>query len=69
MIPYKNTKATLCSSNEDTDFFNNLTGVLQESTSSPFLSIICLHYVQQTWIDLMKENGFTRKSQEVDNIP
>ena len=44
---------------DDTDFFDIVAGVLQRDTLAPYLSIICLDYVLQTLIDLMKENGFT----------
>ena len=45
----------------DTDFFDMVDGVLQEDTLDPNLFIICLDYILQTSIDLMKENGFTLK--------
>ena len=51
----------------DTDFFDIIVGVLQGDKSVPYLFIICKDYVLQTSIDLMKENGFTVKKQEVDN--
>ena len=38
--------------------FNIVAGMLQEDTLVPYLFIICLDYVLQKSIDLMKENGF-----------
>ena len=57
MMLYKNTKVH--SPDGDTDFFDIVVGVLQGNTLTPYLFIICLNYVLQTLIDLMKENGFT----------
>ena len=59
MTLYKNTKAIVCSAKGDADFFDILTGVLQRSTLTPYLFIICLDYIFWTLIDLIKENGFT----------
>ena len=50
----------------NTDYFNIVAGVLQGDTLAPNLFIICLDYVLRTSIDLMKENSFKRKKQ---NIP
>ena len=50
----------------NTDVFNFVAGVLQGDTLAPILCIICLDYVLQTSIDLMKENGFRRP--EADDI-
>ena len=55
---YKNTKVSVCSPDEDTDYFNIVVGVLLGSTLAPNLFIICLDYVVRTSMDLMKENGF-----------
>ena len=44
-----------------TDFFDMVVEVLQEHTLAPYLLIICLDYILQTLIDLIKENGFTLK--------
>ena len=52
----------------ETDFFDNVAGVLQGDTLAPYLFII-LDYILLILIDLMKENGFTLKSQEVDDTP
>ena len=46
-------------SDGDTDFFDNVAGIMQRDTLAPYLFIICIDYVLQTLIDLMKENGFT----------
>ena len=66
---YKDTKVMVCSPNGDTDFFDIVTGVLQEDTLAPFLVIIGLIYVLLMSIDLTKESGFTlKKRQEADDI-
>ena len=57
----KNTEIKVCSPDKETDFFDNVTGVLQEDTLAPYLFIIFLDYVLRMSIDLMKENGFTLK--------
>ena len=59
MILYKNTKVKVYSPDRDTDNFDIVVGVPQGDTLAPYLFIICLDYVLQTSIDLMKENGFT----------
>ena len=41
MIFYKNTKAMVRSRDGDSDFFDNVTGVLQGDTLAPFQLIIC----------------------------
>ena len=56
---YKDTKAMVCSPDGDIDFFDIVTRVLQGDTLASFLFIICLDYILQISIDLMKENGFT----------
>ena len=61
MMLYKNTKAMVCSPDGDTDIFNIITRVLEADTLAPYLFILCLDYVHQIPIDLMKENGFTWK--------
>ena len=58
MMPYKNTKVKVRSPDGDIDFFQIVAGVLLGNTIAPYLFIICLVYVLQTSIDLMKENGF-----------
>ena len=59
MMLYKNPKVKACSSDGDTDFLNIVAGVLQADGLAPWLFIICLDYVLQTSMDLMKEKGFT----------
>ena len=56
---YKNMKVTVCSPDENTDFFDIVTGILQGDTLARYLFIISLDYVLLTSIDLMKENGLT----------
>ena len=57
MILYKNTKVKVHSPDGDTDFFNIVADILQGDTLAPSLFIICLDYVLQIWIYLIKENG------------
>ena len=59
MMLYKNTKVKVHSLDGDTDFFDIVVGGLQGDTLVPYLFIICLDYLIQTSIDLMKENGLT----------
>ena len=68
MMLYKNTIAIVDSTDGNAVFFNIVTGVLQGDALAPYLFIICLNYVLWTLIELIKENGFTQKKQEVDNI-
>ena len=49
-------------------FFYIVTWIMQGDTLAPYLFIICLDYVLRTSIDLIKENGYTFKRQELDNI-
>ena len=42
----------------DREYFDVVAGVLQGDTLTPYLFIICLHYVLRTLIDRIKENGF-----------
>ena len=58
MMLYKNTKVNLCSPDGNKDYFDILTGVLQEDTLAPYQFNICLDYVLRTSIDIIKENGF-----------
>ena len=58
MILYKNTKVKVRSSDEDTEYFDIVAGVLQWDTLAPYLFIICLDYMLRTWIDKIRENGF-----------
>ena len=58
MMLIKNTKVMVHSTDHDTDFFDIVTGVLQRDTFAPYMAIICLDYILQTSIDLMKEDSF-----------
>ena len=58
MILYRNTKVKVRSPDGDTDYLDNVAGVLQGDTLAPYLFIICLDYVLRTSIDKIKENGF-----------
>ena len=65
---YKNTKEKVCPPDSDTRIFDIVACVLQRDTLASYLFIICLDYVLQVWIDLMKQNGFTlKKGQEADD--
>ena len=64
MMLYRNTKVKVCSPDGDTDFFDIVAGVLQGDTLVLYVFIICLDYVLQMFIDLIKENGFTLKKKE-----
>ena len=55
----QNMKAIVCSSDDDTNFFDISIGVMQGDTLAPYLFIIYLDYVLWTSIELMKENGLT----------
>ena len=50
------------------DFFSIFAGVLPGDTLASYLLINCLDYVLQMSIDIIKENGFTLKNQEADDI-
>ena len=51
---HKNTKATAHSLDGDIVFFIIIAGVLQGDTLVPYLFILCLDYVLQTSIDLIR---------------
>ena len=59
MMLCKNMKAMFCKPDVDTDFFDIVTGVLQRDTLASYLLIICLDFILQMSIDLMKENDLT----------
>ena len=61
MMLYKNTKAMVHSPNGNTDFFDIVTGILQENTLAPFIFTIYQDYGLEMLIDLIKENGFRLK--------
>ena len=53
----------------DTDLFDIVARVVKGATLKTYMLKICLEYVLRTFIELMKENGFTvKKRQQVDNI-
>ena len=58
---YKNMKAIVHSLDGNTDFFDLVAGVLQGDTLAPCAFIICLEYVLQILIDVIKENCITLK--------
>ena len=64
MMLYSNSKVKVRSPDRDSDFFDIVVGALQEDTIAPYLFIICLDYVLQTSIDIIKENGFTLKKKK-----
>ena len=57
-ILYRNTKVKVRSPDGDTEYFDNVAGVLQGDRLAPYLFIICLDYVLRTSIDKIRENGF-----------
>ena len=59
MTLYKNTKGMVRALDGDTTFFEIVVGVLQGDSLTSYLFILCLDYVLQTSIALIKENGFT----------
>ena len=61
MMLYKNVKVIVHSSNNDTNFIDIVTGILQGDTLAPYLFIIYIDYVLWMSIDLMKENGLSLK--------
>ena len=62
MLRYQNTKVNVRSLDGDIDYFDIVAGVKQGDL---------LDYVLQTFIDLMKENGFTlaKKKKESEDTP
>ena len=65
MMLYKNMKAMVCSTDDDTDFFDIING----DTLVPYLFITCLGYLLQISIYLMKENDFTLKKSRSKQYP
>ena len=57
----KNMKAIVCLSDGDTNFFDIVSGVLRGDTLVPYTFIICVDYVIQMLVNLIKENDFTLK--------
>ena len=50
----QNQEAMVCSSDVDTDFFDIVAGGSQGDRFEPYLFILCLDYILQTSIDLIK---------------
>ena len=69
MMFYIKTKAIICSPYENTDFFDIVAGVFQGFKSASYLFILCLDYILQTCLDLIKENGFTLKKARSRQYP
>ena len=69
MIIYRNTKVKVRSPDEDTEYFDIVTGVLQGDMLASYLFIICLDYVLQTSIDNIKENGFVLTKKRTRRYP
>jgi len=58
MMLYHNSEAMVRSSDEDTECFKILAGVLQGDTLAPLLFIIALDYVLRNSLDTQRELGF-----------
>ena len=58
MMLNKSTKAMVRSPYGNSNYIDIVTGVVDGNVVAPYLFIFCLDYVQQTSIDLMKENRF-----------
>ena len=58
---YKNTKAIVCSPNDNSNFFKIVAGILQGVALALYMFTNYLNYIIQMLIDLMKEDGFTFK--------
>ena len=65
MLLYRNTKVKVRSPDWHTDFFDIVARVLQGDILAPYLFIICRDNVLRRSIDLIKENGFTLKKQDI----
>ena len=52
----------------DTDFFDIVTGNLLGDTIAPYILMMFLDYVLRSSINLIKENGFTLRIQEAENM-
>ena len=69
MMLYKNMKAMAQSPNNNTNFFNVVTGALQGYTLALYMFIICLDYVVWMSVDPIKENGGTLKKARSRKYP
>ena len=52
----------------DTNFYDIVAGVLQGDTLVQYLLILCVDYALHTFIDEIKENGFTLKKKNTKQI-
>ena len=57
MILYRNIKVKVHYPNGDTDYFDNVAGILQGHTLAAYLFIISLDYMLRISINKIKENG------------
>ena len=69
MMLYRNTKVKVLSPDGDTGYFDIVAGVLQRDTLAPYIFIICLDNVFRTFIDKIKENGFTLTKERSRRYP
>ena len=69
MMLYKTSNVIVCLSFGDTDSIDIVAGELLVDSVSPFLFLICLDDVQQTSLDLMKENSITLKRHKTNDFP
>ena len=58
----------VCSTDDPTDFFDIVAGVLWRNIFVPYLFIICLDYILWMLIDLIKENDLILKKSEYQMI-
>ena len=58
----------ICSLGGNTDLFDIVTGVLQGDILPSYIFIICLDYVLQASIDLIKEIGFKLKKDKTQKL-
>ena len=67
MIFYWNTRVNFRSSDENTEFFNIVAGVLQGDILAPYLFIICLDWLYLSKFEILKEICFTHKISRKEN--
>ena len=68
MMLYRNMKVKVRPANGDTDFSDIGAGDLPGDILAQYLFIIGLDYVLRTSIDLIRENGFTKKRDKKQTI-
>ena len=61
MTLFKDNKVLVRSLDNDTDFFDFVTGAIKGDTLASFIFMVCQDYVRRTSKDLIEENGFTAK--------